>query len=79
MNTPGDWRAMATRAMATAKARMWAMAMATRLAGDKEGKGNGGKGDGDGNEGGVPRIEQWLQRQEQWQGGGQQSTSNGSM
>ncbi len=45
-------------------AATWAMVTATRLAGDKEGKGDGGKGDGDGDEGGVPKIEQWLWRQE---------------
>jgi hypothetical protein len=28
---------------------MWAMATATRLAGNEEGKGEGGKGNGDGN------------------------------
>jgi len=31
------------------------MTMVTRLAGDKEGKSEGGKGDGDGNEGGGQR------------------------
>ena len=36
-------------------AMTWVMAMVTRLAGDKEGKGEGGKGDGDGDEGGVRR------------------------
>ncbi len=49
-NAPGDRRAMATRAMITTKVTTWAMVMATRLAGNKEGKGNGGKGDGNGNE-----------------------------
>jgi hypothetical protein len=36
--------------MATVTKR--AMAMATRVVGDKEGNGDGGKSDGDGNEGG---------------------------
>ena len=42
----------ATRAMATVTATMWVMAMVTRLAGNEEGKGEGGKGDGDVDEGG---------------------------
>ncbi len=42
----------ATRAMATAMATTWVMAMATRLAGNKEGKAKGGNGDGDSNESG---------------------------
>ena len=33
-----------TRAMATVTAMTWVMAMVTRLAGGKEGKGEGGKG-----------------------------------
>jgi hypothetical protein len=53
--------------MAMATATMWGMATATRLAGDKEGKGNGGKGDGSSNEGRVQQREQWLWRQERWQ------------
>ncbi len=40
------------RAAATATVTTWAMAMVTKLAGDKEGKGEGGKGKCDGNEGG---------------------------
>jgi hypothetical protein len=40
------------RAMATATATIWTMAMATRLVGDKEGKADGGKGNGASNEGG---------------------------
>ncbi len=48
----GDRQATATRAMAMAKVTMWAMATATRLAGDDEDNGNGGKSDGDGNKGG---------------------------
>ncbi len=43
---------MVTRAVATATATIWTMAMVTRLAGNKEGKGTGGKGKCDGNEGG---------------------------
>jgi hypothetical protein len=35
---------LAMRALATAMATMWEMATATRLAGNKEGKGNGSKG-----------------------------------
>jgi hypothetical protein len=34
------------RAAVTAKAKMWARMMATRLAGNKEGKGKGDKGKG---------------------------------
>jgi hypothetical protein len=40
------------RALAMATVTMWAMVTATRLAGNKEGKGKGGKSNGDGNEGG---------------------------
>jgi hypothetical protein len=40
------------RVMAMGTATTWAMATATRLAGNKEGNGDGGKGNGDGNEGG---------------------------
>jgi hypothetical protein len=51
---------MAARAMATNKdggqamvtVTTWAMAMATSLAGNKEGKCKGGEGNGDGDEGG---------------------------
>jgi hypothetical protein len=42
----GDKRAMATRAIETAKETMWAMAIGTRLAGNKEGKGKGRGGKG---------------------------------
>ena len=45
----------ATMAMAMVTATMWVMAMVTRLAGNKEGKGEGGKGVGDGDEGGRQR------------------------
>jgi hypothetical protein len=38
--------------MATATATTWAMAIAMRLAGNKEGKAKGSKGNGDSNEGG---------------------------
>jgi hypothetical protein len=48
----GGRQTTATRAIAMAKLTKWAMAMATRLAGNREGKGKGGKGDGNGNEGG---------------------------
>ena len=41
----------ATRAMAKVMATTWVMVTVTRLAGDKEGKGEGGKGDGNGDEG----------------------------
>ncbi len=37
---------------AMAKVMIWAMMTATRLVGDKEGKGKGGKGIDDGNKGG---------------------------
>ncbi len=48
-----------TRAMATVKMTTWAMAMVTRLAGNKEGKGKGRKGDCNGNEGGGQQRGQW--------------------
>ena len=60
---------MATRAMATVMAVMWLMAMVTRLAGDKEGKDEGGKGDGDGDEGG---------RRQSGNGNGGKSNGNGN-
>jgi hypothetical protein len=41
--------------MATVTATTWVMAAVTRLAGDKENKGEGGKGAGDGDEGGGRR------------------------
>jgi len=47
-----------------------AMAMGIRVKGDEEGK-RDEAGDGVGNEGGVPRREQWLWRQERWQRGWQ--------
>ena len=40
----GGRQLTATRAMATVTATTWVMAMVTRLAGDEEGKGEGGKG-----------------------------------
>jgi hypothetical protein len=43
----GGRQLTATRAMVTAMAMMLVMVMVTRLAGDEEGKGEGGKGDGD--------------------------------
>ncbi len=42
-------------AMATVEATTWVMVMVARLAGNKEGKGDGGKGGGDYNEGGGQR------------------------
>ncbi len=47
--------------MATMKATMWVMMMATRLASNKEGMGKGvvGKGDGNGNKGGGQQRGQW--------------------
>ncbi len=48
----GGRRSMATRPMTMVKATTWVMAMVTRLAGDKEGKGEGCKGDCNSNEGG---------------------------
>ena len=42
----------ATRAMATMTATMGGMVVVTRLAGNEEGKDEGGKGNGDGDEGG---------------------------
>jgi hypothetical protein len=51
----GGRRLTAIRAMATVMVMMWVTAMVTRLAGDKEGKGEGGKGDGNGDEGGGRR------------------------
>ncbi len=55
----GGGGSMATRVMATVKATTWAMAMITRLAGNKEGKGKGIKGDCDSNEGGGRQRGQW--------------------
>ena len=43
-NGEGGRRLTATRAMAMVTAMTWVMAMVTRLAGNKEGKGEGGKG-----------------------------------
>ena len=66
----GGRQLMATRAMGMVTATMWLMAMVTRLAGDKEGKGEGGKGDGNGDEGGGQQrgngdgSKQW--RRQQW-------------
>ena len=40
----GGRRLMATRAMAMVTVTTWVMATVTRLAGDEEGKGEGGKG-----------------------------------
>ena len=51
----GDRQLTATRVMAMATAATWVMVMATRLAGDEEGKSEGGKGDGDGDKGGGQR------------------------
>jgi hypothetical protein len=51
----GGRRLTATRAMAAVTATTWVMATMTRLAGNKEGKGEGGKGDGDSDEGGGRR------------------------
>jgi hypothetical protein len=44
----GVRRLTATRVMVMVKATTWVMATVTRLAGNKEGNGEGGKGDGDG-------------------------------
>ncbi len=62
-----DGQAMATRAMGRAKATMWMMVTATRLAGKEEGKGNGGRDDGNGDEGGRQQRGQWQGWQERWQ------------
>ena len=43
-NGEGGRQLTATRAMAMVTAMRWVMVMVTRLAGDKEGKGEGGKG-----------------------------------
>jgi len=48
----GGRQLTATRTMVTVMAMTWLMATVTRLAGDEEGKGEGGKGDGNGDEGG---------------------------
>jgi hypothetical protein len=45
-------RVVAMEARATATAMTWAMATATTLVGDKEGKCKGGKDNGNGDEGG---------------------------
>jgi hypothetical protein len=65
-------------AMAKAKATTWVMMMVTRLAGDEEGKGEGGggKGDGDGNWGGGQQRGQWGLWQERWRRGQGWRTSN---
>ena len=47
------WQAVdCDRAMGTVTATTWVMATVTRLAGDEEGKGEGGKGNGVGDDGG---------------------------
>ena len=51
----GGRQLTATRVMAMVTTMTWVMVMVTRLAGDKEGKGEGGKGDGNGDEGGGRR------------------------
>ncbi len=48
----GGGQTMVTRAAATAMVTMWAMAMVTKLVGNKEGEGEGGKGKFDGDKGG---------------------------
>ncbi len=58
----GGGRTIVTMAAVTATTTMWVMAMATRLAGNKEGKGKGSKGKCDGNEGGGHK------RGQEWQG-----------
>ena len=55
-----------TRAMVTATAMTLVMVMVTRLAGDEEGKGEGGKGDGNSDERWWVTKRQWRRRQEQW-------------
>jgi hypothetical protein len=45
--------------MITVMATTWVMAMVTRLAGNKEGKGKGSKGNGNGDEGGGRQRGQW--------------------
>jgi len=51
----GGRRLTATRAMTTVTAMTWLMVMVMRLAGNKEGKGEGSKGNGNGDEGGGQR------------------------
>jgi hypothetical protein len=73
----GDGQLMATRVIAMAKTTPWMMAMATRLAGDIEGKGKGGNGKGDNNEGG--RQQRGRERQGNGngnKGGGQVDGNN---
>ncbi len=79
VNAPGDGQATATRAMAMATdmATTWVMVTATRLAGNKEGKGDSGKGDGNGDEGGGQRRGQWQRQQEQWRQGWRMSDGDG--
>ena len=48
----GGRRLTVTRAMTTVTATTWVMATVTRLAGNEEGKGEGGKVNGNGGEGG---------------------------
>ncbi len=53
----GGEQATAMRVIATVMEMMWAMAMATRLAGNEEGKSKGSRGIGNGNEGGKQQRE----------------------
>ncbi len=55
----GDRQATTTRAMAMVKAMTCTMVPAMRLAGDKEGKGEGNKGDGNSDEGGGQQRVWW--------------------
>jgi hypothetical protein len=56
----------------------WVMAMARRLAGDKEGKGEGGKGNGDNNEGGGQQRGQGRQGDGEGDKGGGQAGGDGN-
>jgi hypothetical protein len=58
----GGRQAMATRAMATVMATMWAMATATSVVGNKEGKGDGCKSNS-----GATRMVGKRQQQGKWQ------------
>ncbi len=60
----GGRQATATRVTAMVMATMWVMAMATRLAGNEEGKGKGSKGNDNSNKGGGQG------RGQGWQGNG---------
>ncbi len=66
------------RAAATATVTILAMVTATRLGGNKEGKGKGDKGEWDGNEGGGDQRGQGQQGDGDGKKGGEQVDGNGN-